>query len=170
MPSFLTHCWHPGGRGQGRHRDGEEVGCTSGGAHGREPGLPCLGPGSQLHSGPLPLSVGVSVSPHPRSLLVSSVSRDKTPAGSPVPAGSGAFTGELGRQAGNRVRGRRGKERSQKERQRHQERRRKTPTYREKQNETEKVRDPVRETGSQKRQTARKRQRGRTETQWSLRP
>lgn len=68
------------------------------------------------------------------------------------------------------MRGRRGKERSQKERQRHQERRRKTPTYGEKQNETEKVRDPVKETGSQKRQTARKKQRGRTETQWSLWP
>lgn len=90
--------------GQREAQGWEAVRCTSGGAHGRVPGLPCLGPVSQLHSGPLPLSAGVSVSPHPRSLLVSSVSLDKTPAGSPVPAGSGAFTGELGRQAGSRVR------------------------------------------------------------------
>ena len=55
----------------------------------------------------MPLSTGVSLAPHLLSLLTSRVSLDKTSAGTPVPGGSKAVTGELGRHAGDGARGRR---------------------------------------------------------------
>lgn len=57
----------------------------------------CLWLGSQLGFGSCPFSTGVSVSPHPLSVLISSVSVDRTSARTPVPVGSKTFMGELGR-------------------------------------------------------------------------
>lgn len=59
----------------------------------------------------------MSVSPHLLSLLTSRVSLDKTSAGTPVPVGSKAFTGEWGRQGGDgaRLGERRGEERPKRE-------------------------------------------------------
>lgn len=129
------------------------------GAHGRTPSLSLTVSWLTVGLWAMPLSTGVSLSPHLLSLLTSRVSLDKTSAGTPVPAGSKASTGESGRQAGDGAKGRREETKREERPKRVRDTKRgEIPTYREKQNGTEKVRDPEKETRRQERETSGKRQ------------